>query len=160
MLQDRAIHEQVLVALCRELDVGIETVSIRVDRGVVLLSGVVDTPAERQACERAAWGVPGVRALVQRLAVRRARPGGPTDRELAVAVLSALDARGRQDIRVRVQEGLVAIGGTFGSEDERDSLAGRLTAIPGVVNVVATDWATNAPRGVAGRATLGGIPIA
>ena len=105
MSRDRQVHEQVIVAICRVLGAGIASVNTQVEHGIVQVSGVVDTPEERAAVERAIWSVPDVRAIVQRLRSRRSYPGGPTDRMLASEALALLPT----GLRVRVEDGTVTI---------------------------------------------------
>jgi BON domain len=139
MLRDRAIHERVLVAVCREIGPGIGSVSVRVEQGIVQVSGVVDTPAEYAAVERAVWGIPEVRGIAQRLRVRRTFEGGPTDTTLAEDVLRALEREGHTGYRVHVQEGVVAVRGRFDEPAERETISAAVASVRGVRGVWTTD---------------------
>ncbi len=135
MSRDRQLHEQVLVAVCRVLGPGIASVNTQVDNGIVQVSGVVDTPNERTAVERAIWSVPDVRAITQRLRSRRSYPEGPTDRTLASDVLALLAREGYQGLRVQVEEGKVTVLGRVGFGTERAALSAAVATVPGVRGV-------------------------
>lgn len=135
MSHDRQIHEQVLVAVCRILGQGIASVNTQVENGIVQVSGVVDTPDERAAVERAIWAVPDVRAITQRLRSRRTYAGGPSDRALAADVLALLDREGHTGLRVRVEDGTVTVIGQFASAAECDAMSASVATVPGVHGV-------------------------
>ncbi len=143
MSNDRRLHEQVLVAICRELGVDIQSVSARVESGVVSLSGIVDTPAELVAVERAVWGVSGIRGMTQRMRARRTFEGGPTNAELVLAVLNTV----KRNVRVRVEDGVVTLMGPFATAAERDGAAAAAASVAGVRGVsVADDIGTTVSR--------------
>ncbi len=144
MSDDRRLQEQVLVAVCRELGAGIQSVSARVESGIVSLTGIVDTPAELTAVEQAVWGVSGIRGMTQRMRTRRTFEGGPTDTALVLAVLNNV----KRDVRVRAEEGVVTLLGPFASAAERDRAAAAAASVVGVRGVsVADDLGTTvSPR--------------
>ncbi|HZS58497.1 MAG TPA: BON domain-containing protein [Gemmatimonadaceae bacterium] len=139
MLKDRAIHERVLVAVCREIGAGIGSVNVRVEQGIVQVSGVVDTPAEYAAVEHAIWDVPEVRGIAQRLRVRRTFQGGPTDTTLAEDVLRVLEREGHGEYRVHVQEGVVTVVGQFRQPGDREMISAAVASVRGVRGVWTAD---------------------
>lgn len=141
MSRDRRIHEQVIVAVCRVLGPSIASVGIHVENGIVQLSGVVDTPEERVAVERAVWSVEDVRAISQRLRARRSYANGPTDRELASDVLTMLACEGRTGLRVLVEEGVVTIVGRLDVPADRAATGAAVATVRGVRGVWMTEEA-------------------
>jgi osmotically-inducible protein OsmY len=135
MSRDRHIHEQVTIAVCRVLGTGIASVGIQVEDSIVQVSGVVDTPEERTAVERAVWSVPDVRAITRRLRVRRTFANGPTDRRLASDVLALLVHEGESARRVLVEEGIVTILGTFASPITQAAIGAAVATVSGVRGV-------------------------
>ncbi len=144
MSRDRQLHEQVTVAVCRVLGPGIASVNTQVENGIVQVSGVVDTPDQRTAVERAIWSVPNVQAIAQRLRARRSYPEGPTDRTLASDVLALLAREGHQRLRIQVEEGKVTVIGVFGRSTDRDAISAAVATVPGVRGVWLND-AMDAP---------------
>lgn len=148
MLRDLAIQEHVLRAIGSKLGVDMQTLGVRVYAGVVTLTGVVNTLAEREAVEQAAWSVNGVRAIAERLRVRRTYETGPSDTALALAVLQVLEhepaAAGCRP-RVRVDEGHVTVIGTFPPQTARDAIATAVATVAGVRGVSLED--ANIPVG-------------
>jgi len=142
MIRDQAIQEQVVASIGRALGAHMETLGVAVYSGVVRLNGVVDTPAERAAVEQATWSVNGVRAIAERLRVRRTFDNGPSDTALALAVLRALErepaASGCRP-RVRVDEGHVTVIGAFAPYAPRDAIVTTVAAIAGVRGVSLED---------------------
>ncbi|MBV8457900.1 MAG: BON domain-containing protein, partial [Acetobacteraceae bacterium] len=67
MKADKELQTAVVEALKREPGVTASEVGVDVDGGTVRLSGVVRTCCEKYAAERAALGVPGVRAISQEI---------------------------------------------------------------------------------------------
>jgi osmotically-inducible protein OsmY len=139
MSRDRQLHEQILVAVCRVVGSGIASVNTQVENGIVQVSGVVDTPDERSAVERAIWSVPNVRAITQRLRSRRSYPEGPTDRTLATDVLALLAREGYGRLRVQVEEGKVTVLGQFDSSTDRAAISAAVATVPGVRGVWLND---------------------
>ena len=155
MSRDRQIHEQVLVAVCRVLGAGIASVGIQVENGVVQVSGVVDTPDDRGAVERAVWSVPDVRAITQRVRVRRSYPDGPTDRTVANNVLVLFEREGHKGLRVQVEEGVVTIIGRFNSPAGRAAASAAVATVPGVRGV----WMSEEPGAAVNIETPSAAPL-
>lgn len=63
------VETRIKRALERSADLEAERITVSVDNGTVRLEGRVDTWADRQTVERAAWAVPGVRTVQDNLLV-------------------------------------------------------------------------------------------
>jgi osmotically-inducible protein OsmY len=87
-------------------------VTVAVDRGVVTLTGLVKTEAERTAIEAAARKVPGVEAIASNLLVKPTRER--SDEDIARAALNALHNHvliPASNITVIVRDGSVTLEG-------------------------------------------------
>jgi osmotically-inducible protein OsmY len=65
------VEAKLLAAFERNADVEAHRISVEVDDGKVVLGGKVDSWIEREAAERAAWSVPGVTAVDDRIVIAR-----------------------------------------------------------------------------------------
>jgi hyperosmotically inducible protein len=66
------VKSKIESALRRHAEVEANAISVSVENGnKVVLEGAVDTWAERRAVEHAAWSVPGVAAVEDRLTINR-----------------------------------------------------------------------------------------
>jgi osmotically-inducible protein OsmY len=63
------VHERIENALRRDAELEASGIRITVDSGHVILSGHVRHIKERQTAERAAWSVPGVKSVEDRISV-------------------------------------------------------------------------------------------
>jgi hyperosmotically inducible periplasmic protein len=69
-IDDAAITAKVKAQMANDKDVSAMNVSVNTDQGVVRLSGVVKSTAEKQRAEQVARGVEGVRRVDNALVVR------------------------------------------------------------------------------------------
>jgi osmotically-inducible protein OsmY len=65
------VRSRLLAAFERNADVEAGRITVEVNGGKVVLGGKVDSWSEREAAERAAWSVPGVIAVDDRIALGR-----------------------------------------------------------------------------------------
>ncbi|MBI3980119.1 MAG: BON domain-containing protein [Chloroflexi bacterium] len=113
-----------------------DRVQVRVENGVVQFLGIVCSAAERQALEETARRVPGVRQVVNVLAI--AIDGERSDRDLRLAVEQAL-ARWpdlRDGVDCRVQGGVVRLLGHIRHPAQEDLAIRVAGSVPGVEDVV------------------------
>jgi hypothetical protein len=89
-MTDRELQVDVQRALDWEPSVDAADIGVTVDNGVVALRGDVKTYAEREAAERVALRVYGVKAVANDLEVRLVSGTERTDNEIAQAAVSAL----------------------------------------------------------------------
>ncbi len=135
LVDDRTLGRNVESVLARDAALREREISATVRRGRVLLGGTVDSFAEREMAEQAAWGVRGVVQVESRLAlaVRDARSDWAIEREIEQRVQR--DERLRDDrIAIDVSGGKVVLGGEVGSSAEKRRA--RLLAWVSGVNVV------------------------
>lgn len=88
---DSDLRRQVLEELAGDARLARTELGIEVRRGVVMLSGLVETYAQKLAAREAAHRVAGVRELADDVQVRPPGGGKRTDAELADAVRAALE---------------------------------------------------------------------
>jgi osmotically-inducible protein OsmY len=112
-------------------------IGVAVHHGVVTLTGIVDTSAQKWSTERAAWRIDGVRAVAEEIEVRAAR-AEPTDSQIAEAVAITLEwseTVESNDVHARVEHGWVTLTGSVRTPAERDSAASLADQIKGVIGV-------------------------
>jgi osmotically-inducible protein OsmY len=129
---DAAIERDVEAALREHPATEAAAIGVRVEGGVVTLSGTVETAAERKMANALAWAVRGARQVVDQLTVtaEAARP----DDEIRADVRGRLDASARLragGVRVEVIGGRVRLSGVVGSAAESNAAAD-LADVPGV----------------------------
>jgi osmotically-inducible protein OsmY len=154
----RAVHTE----LRRAPGVDESSVGVTVDRGVVTLSGTVDSLAVRAAAQDAAHRSAHVLDVANDLRVAGDGHIGRSDTEVAHAVRSTLKWSALIDdehIRTTVTHGWVLLEGTVGSSRERDQVDAAVRNLIGVCGVnneltVATLAAPEPARPQAGEAAL------
>jgi osmotically-inducible protein OsmY len=139
---DSQIHESVIRELkwdsrVKETDVGVE-----VDSGIVTLTGMVDSYAEKMAAEKAAHRVFGVLDVANDVKVRPVFGGEPSDTEIAQSVRNALkwDAFVPDErITSTVANGFVTLTGEvplWSNRDEAERVVSRLRGVRAVTNSI------------------------
>jgi osmotically-inducible protein OsmY len=146
MKSDSAIQEEVLRELRWDPRLGEAEVGVEVDRGIVTLSGTVESWPKRLAAQEAAHRVVGVRDVANDVEVRL--PGGsqPNDTEIARAVRQALqwDILVPHDrIQSTVSKGIVTLQGCVESWTQREDAVRAIQNLAGVRGVA--DHMTVAP---------------
>ncbi len=130
--QDQAIKAAVDAALAGDPWLGGGYVTTHVERGVVVLTGIVPTLSARWAALRAAGSARGVADVVDRLVVR---PPPRTDAQVRADVRSAFAAdetlRDRE-LDATVQAGKAVLRGTVTTTKEREHAAAVAATVPGV----------------------------
>lgn len=113
-------------------------VGVAVDRGVVTLTGHVETFAEKHAIERAVQRVKGVRLVAMELDVKLAPGHRRSDTEIAQAVESALKWNavvGPTPLLVKVEKGWVTLGGQVSWNYQRGAAEKAVRSLLGVTGV-------------------------
>lgn len=140
---DAEIAAEVRSALDRYPDLEAQRIAATVRNGVVILSGVVGSIAERASAEAAAWQSTGVADVVNNLAIEPAMTR--TDSEIASEVRSDLSHNldlTHQTIQVEVQGGVVYLRGSVSSLDQKwqaDEIAWWTTGVRDVINELSVD---------------------
>jgi osmotically-inducible protein OsmY len=136
---DSQIQQEVLMELKWDTRVKAPEVGVSVDKGVVTLTGTVDSYGKKVAAEEAAHRVRGVLDVANDLEVRLTSGTLRTDTEIAHAVRHALawsllipDER----IHSTVSGGLVTLEGEVDSIADRTEAANAIRHLAGVVGVM------------------------
>jgi osmotically-inducible protein OsmY len=140
MNRNQQLQQRVMEALAWEPKVHATQIGVSVDSGLVMLSGIVHSYAEKWAAGRAAERVKGVRALMDEITVKLSHEFQRGDLEIARAAISALewDAMVPRDrIKVIVQEGWITLDGTVDlnfQKAEAENVVANLLGVKGVTN--------------------------
>jgi len=138
----RDLQDRVWAELRREAEADIADVSVGVEDFVATLSGTVPSYCARLAVELAAERVPGIRSVINEVAIALPAADARADTVLAAAVAKAF----RWDIRVphvmlteRVVDGWVTLAGSVHRQGERsaaEEVVARLTGVRGITNLI------------------------
>lgn len=137
------LRQQVLEELDWEPKLGTSQVDATIsDHGVVTLTGLVTSYAEKVAAERAARRVRGVHAVVNDVDIKLPMTHERSDPAIAEAVVRALewDVLVPHDVEVRVSDGWVRLSGTVDWNYQRTAAADAvqfLAGVKGITNLIA-----------------------
>ena len=137
--RDPEIHQDVRAELSIEQDGGRRSIEVSVRHGVVSLTGLVDSYAEKWAIDRAVMRIVGVRDLRDNLHVRPPDTASPNDRLIARTADLALvwDARVPNGIRADVIDGVLRLRGAverFYQREAAEEAVRNLTGVRDIVN--------------------------
>jgi hyperosmotically inducible protein len=119
-----------------------EHIGVAVDRGVVMLTGHVDSYAEKLAAVAAARRVKGVQAIAEEIEVRYAYQAENADDQIARRVIDMLDwdvLVPSESVVVLVQDGWVTLSGEVNWHFEKaaaEDAVSKLAGVHGVVNKI------------------------
>ena len=121
---------------------GMRSVEITVHRGVVSLTGLVESYGQKWAIDRAVRRIIGVKDLQDYLHVRPPEGAAPDDRRIARVANRALrwDVRLPKGIRARVSNGVLRLSGAverFGQREAAEEAVRNLMGVRDIVNEVA-----------------------
>ncbi|MCL5104658.1 MAG: BON domain-containing protein [Armatimonadetes bacterium] len=134
---DRKVEELVTSVLSKDSRIDFSEIKVKVENGVVYLSGTVDSAAERRAAQEDLESAPPVETVVDQLTLRNFIER--TDEELAESVRRALirditlDAR---QIKVEATGGVVTLSGRVESYAQKSAAENVALWTPGVVDVI------------------------
>lgn len=114
MKTDFEIQQDVIAELQWEPALEASQIGVSVNKGIVVLSGVVDNYFKKVLAEKATKKVNGVRAVAEEIEVRLQASGVRTDVDIAQAVLHSLKWNSSVDeekISLKVEKGLVTLEG-------------------------------------------------
>lgn len=117
-------------------------IDVTVRDGVVILSGQVDSYAQKCAAQDAASRVRGVRAVAEDLSIRPRFTGGKTDTELTQAALATIRWDSEvpdETLRVRVTNGWLTLEGTVQWQYQRaaaERAVRYLAGLRGLTNLI------------------------
>jgi osmotically-inducible protein OsmY len=137
------MQREVLDELEYEPSINADEIGVAVRDGVVTLSGLVGTYAEKLVAEKAAKRVHGVKAVALDIEVRIPSSMKRTDTDIAKAAVSALDWNvtvPKDRVKVRVEDGWLTLEGELLWDFEREAAANAvryLSGVRGVSNLIA-----------------------
>lgn len=137
MKTDAQIKTDVTAELKWEPSVTEAGIGVAVRDGVVTLSGTVPTYAEKEATERAARRVAGVRAIAEEIAVTYPFAHTPTDPEIATAVAQAFKTHVGlpADVQATVERGWITLRGHAAWDFQRQAAGDAVRHLAGVKGV-------------------------
>jgi len=139
MRTDSKIKEDVLDELAWQPDIDETQIGVIVEKGVVTLSGVVDSYTKKVAAEKAIKGVVGVKAVAEDIEVKYGTSYKKTDKEIAKAVVDALKwnfSVPEDKVTVKVEDGWVYLTGEVKWGYQKDSAKNAIQNLLGVKYVV------------------------
>jgi len=142
MVDDATLQSMVMDELVWVPNVDAAHIGVAARDGVVTLSGIVSTLAEKFAAERAARQVKGVRGIAQEIVVRPPSAHKRADEEIAERAVKMLawdvEVPDTQ-IQVKVERGVVTLTGFATHWFQRqaaESDVRRLSGVTGIVNLI------------------------
>ena len=142
MKTDSQLQHDVLEELKWEPQVDQSQIGVAAKDGVVTLSGIVPTYAQKIAAENAARRVSGVRAIAEEIQVRFASDPKTSDSEIAQRILDIFrwDVTMPDHLTVKVEHGRVTLGGSVDWNFEKTAAfkaASKINGVIGVTNLIA-----------------------
>jgi osmotically-inducible protein OsmY len=138
MKTDIELKQQVQDELAWDPEVPDARVGVEVHEGVVTLTGHLDTYLQKDAAQRAAYRVGGVKAVAVELDVIPKGPHQRSDTEIATAIehLVAWNTSLAQDeIRVTVEKGWVILSGEVEHNFQREETERAVRPLMGVIGI-------------------------
>lgn len=138
MKADAQLKKDVLDELEWEPALNATRVGVAVDHGVVLLTGRLDTFAEKEAVEKAVRRVAGVKAMAVELQVTLAPRHQRSDTEIAAAIETAFKWHAlipEDRIQVKLEKGWVTLTGEVDWQYQRHNAERVVRPVTGVLGV-------------------------
>lgn len=133
-VSDHEIARQILSSLAWDASIPDDTIAVKVENGLVTLSGTVDWHFQAKAACNAAAAIKGVTGVVNLIKLRRAT----TPADVCGRIRQALSRSGEIDdaaVSVTVDGHNVTLGGRVKSWHERTAAENIAWSVPGVRNV-------------------------
>ncbi len=137
-MDDITLRQNILDELEFEPKVDAAEIGVTARDGVVTLTGHVGTYAEKDAAEKAARRVKGVRAIAQEIDVRILGPRRTDDDDIARRAVKILDwniSIPKQMVQIRVCKGVVTLTGNVEWQYQKNAAAAAVRDLAGVVGV-------------------------
>jgi osmotically-inducible protein OsmY len=138
MDKDTQLQREILDELDYEPSLNADEIGVSVKDGVVTLSGLVGSYAEKVSAETAVKRIHGVKAVAVELEVRLPSSIRHTDTDIAKAASTALDWSTlvpKGEVTVKVENGWVTLEGQVGWDFERQAAARAVRSLSGVRGV-------------------------
>jgi len=142
MKTDLEIQKDVMDELRWTPSLNSTEIGVAVKKGIVTLSGTVDTYAKKLSAEKAAKSIEGVKAIAEDIEVKISSLGKKTDTDIAGAALNALkwnSSVNEEKIKVSVDNGWVTLEGTTDWEYQKNSArkaVENLVGVRGINNLI------------------------
>lgn len=136
---DAALRTRALKAVSSALPLATTQVHVDVFDGVVVLTGVVESPSDRHALERELLRTANVRAVVQQIETALPEHRRPEPPEMARAAIRQLDTGSPltgADIKVVIEHEWVRVEGGAATSELRDEVIRRLRNVNGSRGVI------------------------
>jgi osmotically-inducible protein OsmY len=139
MRNDYEIQQDVMTELNWQPFLTAANIGVAVKNGVVTLSGSVDTFSQKQAAERAAKKVLGVRAIAEDIQIGVSPVYNKSDTDIAQSVASALQWHSsvpNDKLKVKVEDGTVTLEGEVDWDFQRTAAVDAVSHLLGVRDVI------------------------
>jgi len=138
MKNNAALQKDVQDAIKWEPLLNAAEIGVTVKDGVVTLTGTVDSFTKKMEAEDAAKKVVGVKAVVEKIAIKLAHWGKTTDAEIAAEVLRALKWNWKvpnNKVKVKVEDGWITLEGDLHWNYQREAAKNAIQNLMGVTGV-------------------------
>ena len=138
MKTDLQLQQDVIAELQWEPSVHAALIGVEVQRGVVTLTGQVNTFGEKWGAEQAAQRVAGVSALVVDLEVKLSGSNVRTDEDIALSAQNVIQWTNylpKDAVKVRVEKGWLTLTGDVDWDYQRKSAVDAVRGLSGVIGV-------------------------
>lgn len=139
MKTDIQLQQDVIAELKWEPSVNAALIGVEVARGVVTLTGQVNSYSEKLGAEQAAQRVAGVSALAVELEVKLAGPNQRSDGDIARSaqdIIHWTNYLPKDAVNVMVEKGWLTLSGTVDWDYQRQSAIAAVRGLSGVVGVL------------------------
>jgi osmotically-inducible protein OsmY len=139
MKTDLEIQKDVLEELKWEPLITASEIGVAVKKGVVTLSGIVDSYLKKTTAEKATKRVNGVKAVAEDIIVKSIGSFIKTDTEIAQAALNALkwnNAINEEKIKIKVEDGVVTLDGEVEWEFQKIAAQRQIENLIGVRRIL------------------------
>ena len=136
---DKVLQHEVMDELSWEPSLHAESIGVQVSKGIVTLSGKVNTYWEKTCAETSTQRVAGVKGVVMDLSTDATSPSVRTDAEIASAARNALGyilPISSDDVKVEVHKGAVTLSGTVEWRFQMLETQAVISRLSGVTNVI------------------------
>lgn len=139
---DAQIKQDILDELAFEPNIDETQIGVVVDKGVVMLTGVVDDFYKNIAAEKAVKKVKGVKAVAEDIDVKYGSNYQKTDKEIAKAIIAAFEwntAVPEDDIVIEVRHGWIDLSGEVEFSYQREAakrVAQNIAGVKGINNTI------------------------
>jgi osmotically-inducible protein OsmY len=137
-MDDKTLRDNILASLDWDPSINAAEIGVTVGKGVVTLTGHVQTYPERFTAEKIVMHVRGVRAVAQEIEVRPRFTKSWADDEIAKRAVNVLDwdvTVPKDAIQVKVQNGFVTLSGEVEWNYQRTGAEDAVRKLSGVVGV-------------------------